>query len=345
MSTKGTPLLYGVGNPLMDIIVRVSGEMPARLGVVSGSMNLVDYERQQEALSSGTIVRRLPGGSCANTVRGIRWLEQAHGSGAPKAVAYTGAVGYDREGDGFEALLDTEGVVPLLARKHTPTGSSVILVTPDSQRTMFTYLGACRELAEDDVDFSRVRDARVFHTTGYMWDTETQEQAARSATRAASASRTLVSFDVADPFVARRYRDSLLQWIPGNVDVLFANQEELQELTGHRSNERELLRAAAELAPTVAMKIGARGCIVMHHGTECRAAAHPAERVDTTGAGDAFAAGYLFGVLRGLSVAASAAAANILAAGIVSVDGCNYDALSAERVRAEIDPILSAPRH
>ncbi len=334
-------MLYGVGNPLMDIIVRVPQEALARLGVVPGSMNLVDYERQQEALSAGTIVRQLPGGSCANTVRGVRWLEQALGSGASGVVAYTGAVGCDREGDGFEALLDTEGVVPLLARKHTPTGSSVILVTPDSQRTMFTYLGACRELAEDDLDLLRVREASILHTTGYMWDTETQERAARSVVATARGSRTLVSFDVADPFVAQRYRDSLLQWIPGNVDVLFANQEELQELTG-RDDERAVLHAAAELAPTVAMKTGARGCIVMHRGTECRSAAHPAERVDTTGAGDAFAAGYLFGLAHGLDAAASAAAANILAAGIVSVDGCNYDALSAERVRSAIDQVFSA---
>lgn len=345
MSTKVTPLLYGVGNPLMDIIVRVPQETLERLGVVAGSMNLVDYERQQEALSAGTIVRQLPGGSCANTVRGVRWLGQTLGSGASETVAYTGAVGRDRDGEGFEALLDTEGVVPLLARKHTPTGSSVILVTPDSQRTMFTYLGACRELAENDIDLLRVREASILHTTGYMWDTETQERAARSAAGVARGARTLVSFDVADPFVARRYRDSLLRWIPGNVDVLFANREELQELMGRQGDERALLHAAAELAPTVAMKIGARGCIVMHRGAEFRCAAHPAERVDTTGAGDAFAAGYLFGLLHGLDAAASSAAANVLAAGIVSVDGCNYDALSAERVRSAIDQIISAHHH
>jgi sugar/nucleoside kinase (ribokinase family) len=228
-------------------------------------------------------------------------------------------------------------VVPMLARKHTPTGSSVIVVTPDSQRTMFTYLGACRDLDTRDVDLPRARAARVLHTTGYMWDTENQEEAARRAVAAARAGHSMVSFDVADPFVVRRSFDSLVDWIPGNVDVLFANDEELQALTGTRGQHEDVLRAAAAFAPTVAMKIGKRGCMVIHEGTVISAEAYPAERVDTTGAGDAFAAGYLYGLLHGMGTAACAAIANAFAASIVSVDGCNYDALEGARVRAAVE--------
>ena len=335
-------MLYGIGNPLMDIIVRASHESLARLGVVPGSMNLVDYDRQLEAVSSGSVVRRLPGGSCANTVRGVRWLLEATGAASVR-LYYTGAVGSDRTGDAFETLLDTEGVVPVLARKHTPTGSSVILVTPDSQRTMFTYLGACRDLDTRDVDLQRARTARVLHTTGYMWDTQNQEAAARRAVAAARAGHTIVSFDVADPFVVHRSFDSLVGWIPGNVDVLFANDEELQALTGTRGPKERVLRAAAAFAPTVAMKIGRRGCMVIHHGTVISADAYPAERVDTTGAGDAFAAGYLYGLLHGMGVATCAAIANIFAASIVSVDGCNYDALDNGRIRSAVEQASAAP--
>ncbi len=334
-------MLYGIGNPLMDIIVRASHESLELLGAVAGSMNLVDYERQQEAVAAGAVVRRLPGGSCANTVRGVRWLLEATGS-ASRRLYYTGAVGRDRTGDAFETLLDTEGVVPLLARKHTPTGSSVILVTPDSQRTMFTYLGACRDLDTSDVDLQRIRAAKVFHTTGYMWDTRSQEAAARSAASAARAGRTIVSFDVADPFVVQRSFDSLIGWIPGNVDVLFANEEELQALTRVRGPRERVLRAAAAFAPTVAMKTGRRGCMVLHKGTMVTADAYPAERIDTTGAGDAFAAGYLYGLLSGMDAAACAAVANIVAAAIVSVDGCNYDALERGRISAAVEQALAA---
>lgn len=332
-------MLYGVGNPLMDIIVRTSHEALERLGVVAGSMNLVDYDQQQEAIAAGTVARRLPGGSCANTVRGVRWLLRLVGSSG--SVAYTGAVGNDRNGDGFEALLDTEGVEPILARTHTPTGSSVILVTPDSQRTMFTYLGACRDLAKSDIDVKRVRSARIFHTTGYMWDTQNQETAAREVVRAGRVSRTLISFDIADPFVVQRHHDALLEWIPGNVDLLFANEEELRALTGESGDDEALLGAAARLAPTVVMKVGARGCVVGTDGEIVAADPHPAERKDTTGAGDAFAAGYLFGTLQRFETARCAAIANIVAAGIVSVDGCNYDALDGDGTRSDLQRVFA----
>ncbi|MFW5684616.1 MAG: adenosine kinase [Spirochaetota bacterium] len=337
-------MLYGIGNPLMDVIVRVSHESLRALGVMPGTMNLVDFEQQQAALAAGTVARRLPGGSCANTVRGVRWLMRITGSSA--SPLYTGAVGGDHNGDAFEALLDTEGVEPRVARKHTPTGSSVILVTPDSQRTMFTYLGACRDLAPEDIDMARVRSSRVFHTTGYMWDTPNQEQAAREAIAVARGANrgghTLVSFDVADPFVVRRYRDSLVAWIPGNVDLLFANEEELRALTGvHDGDDERVLRAACDFAPTVVMKLGARGCLVWNEGTVTASDPHPAERVDTTGAGDAFAAGYLYGVLQRLSVRQCAQVANILAGGIVAVDGCNYDAVDADQLRPALHEAFS----
>jgi sugar/nucleoside kinase (ribokinase family) len=327
-------VLYGIGNPLVDTIVRVQTDALERLGVVAGSMNLVDYEHQKKALGAGSTVRQLPGGSCANTVRGVKWLLGATGSALE--VAYTGAVGRDRSGDGFEALLDTEGVVPVLARKATPTGSSVVLVTPDSQRTMFTYLGACRDLASADIDTQRVRSCKILHTTGYMWDTPNQEEAAREAVREARSANRLVSFDVADPFVVDRYHDSLSKWIPGNVDILFANAAELSALVAFRGEDEEILRRAKTFAPTVVMKTGRRGCMVYSAGKVTRCDALGDSRSDTTGAGDAFAAGFLFGLLHNNNVESCARTANAIAGQIVTVDGCNYDALDPARVRSMI---------
>ncbi len=323
----------------MDIIVRAPHEALEKLGVVPGSMNLVDYEHQQSAVAAGTVVRRLPGGSCANTIRGVRWLLRLVGSAV--SPGYTGAIGSDQNGNAFDALLDTEGVQPMLARKHTPTGTSVIVVTPDSQRTMFTYLGACRDLGPADIDLAYLRAARIFHTTGYMWDTENQERAAHEAVAAAKSSHTLVSLDVADPFVVQRYHDALVDWIPGNVDLLFANEEELRALTGEAGEEDDALRAASVFAPTVVMKTGARGCKVLDGDQILSIDAHAAKRTDTTGAGDAFAAGYLFGLSQKFSPATCGAIANIIAGGIVEVDGCNYDALDEAPLRAAIQGVLA----
>ncbi|MFW5784191.1 MAG: PfkB family carbohydrate kinase [Spirochaetota bacterium] len=187
-----------------------------------------------------------------------------------------------------------------------------------------------------DIDMERVRNARVFHTTGYMWDSPGQEDAVRQAVRVARSAHTLVSFDVADPFVVERYHESLVDWIPGNVDLLFANEQELRALTGERGDDVAVLRAAAHLAPTVVMKVGPRGCIVAEKEEIIAADPHPAERADTTGAGDAFASGYLFGVAQRLEARRCAQVANIIAAAIVSVDGCNFDAVDGERVRAAL---------
>ncbi len=319
------PVLYGIGNPLMDIIVRAETAVLDSLGAVPGSMNLVDYDKQQAALHSGTIVRQLPGGSCANTVRAVRWLLRVAGSSAP--AGYTGGVGYDRAGDAFEALLDAEGVQPLLARKNTPTGSSVIVVTPDSQRTMFTYLGACRDLESDDVAADQVGDAGILHVTGYMWDTPNQEEAARIAVERARRSHTLISFDTADRFVVERYHKSLSEWMPDRVDVLFANEQELRALTGEPAGGEKTLRAASRFAPNVVMKTGRHGCIVLDRDRVFESPACPVQPLDTTGAGDAFAGGYLFGLIQKQSAGTCARVANRLAGGIVTVDGCNYDAL------------------
>jgi sugar/nucleoside kinase (ribokinase family) len=327
-------VLYGIGNPLVDTIVRTDHEKLERLGVVPGSMNLVEYDQQKRALQAGSMTRQLPGGSCANTIRGVRWLLNATGSALP--VSYTGAIGRDHAGDAFETLLDTEGVIPRLARKNTPTGSSAVLVTPDSQRTMFTYLGACRELVSDDVDAVTVRSAKVFHTTGYMWDTPGQERAARDAVATGRAAGTLISFDLADPFVVERYRESLLEWIPGNVDLLFANGAELRAMTEKDGDDERVLRDAQMFAPTVVMKIGRRGCLVVHGGEVYACDPVGESRVDTTGAGDSFAAGYLFGVLHNEPREECARIANTLAGEIVSVDGCNYDALDPDRFRVAL---------
>lgn len=333
-------MVYGIGNPLMDIIVRAPHEAIDALGVVPGSMNLVDYDQQQAAVAAGSVVRRLPGGSCANTIRGLRWLLRMVGSTA--VPSYTGAVGNDHNGSSFEELLDTEGIDPLLARTHTPTGTSVIVVTPDSQRTMFTYLGACRDLQATDINHERVRASRILHTTGYMWDTPNQERAVREAVKAARAAHVKISFDIADPFVVQRYHESLSDWIPGHVDLLFANDEELRALTGVDGDDQEVIRAASTLASEVVMKVGARGCLVLCEGKVIRAEPHPATRTDTTGAGDAFASGYLFAVTQKLNPPERAAVANIVAGGIVSVDGCNFDALEERSVRAALQQVYAA---
>ncbi|WP_455382863.1 adenosine kinase [Salinispira pacifica] len=322
--------VYGLGNPLMDIILHADHTALEKLSAVPGTMNLVEYDRQRQVIELGSDPSYSAGGSCANTIRGLAWL--AGGNRELGATVYAGAVGMDDNGKRFERILEEEGVATRLARKAVPTGTSAILVTPDFERTMFTHLGACREYRTDDFDFELLPQAHIFHTTGYMWDTENQETAAKRAIVEAQQRGVQVSFDIADPFVARRYRDALIDWLPGKVDILFANLEELREMTHVDGAPESILEAAGELAPVVVMKIGERGCMIESAGGVLHVGGERVEPRDTTGAGDSFAAGFLHAYLRGRPLAECGRLANRVASRIVTVLGCNYAALDPAAV-------------
>jgi sugar/nucleoside kinase (ribokinase family) len=295
-------------------------------------MNLVDYPQMRRILELAGATRSIPGGSAANTVRAIASLSRAEAVPAP---VYSGAVGCDPEGREYDRILRSAGIVTRLACKSQPTGCSVILVTPDRERTMFTFLGACREYTAEDLDRELLGRSSWLYMTGYMWDTENQRLAAREAGAAARKDGVRVAFDLADPYAVRRYRDQYLAWIPAHVEVLFGNREEFRLLLGEGRGDAELAGLAGELCPQAVLKTGAEGCLVNYRGKVSRVDGFPVEPVDTTAAGDCFAAGYLYGLLRGYSAERSARLANRLASWIVTVEGCDLEGLDpAEVLRA-----------
>lgn len=329
--------LFAVENPLMDVIAHVDSALLERFQKRPGTMHLVDYPHIEALRAAIGSFRTVPGGSAANTARGVAWLsgeegrsvrESALGKTAANAKpvalpVFNGAVGRDAIGDEFAALMKKARVTTSLVRKGTATGTSVILVTPDGERTMNTFLGACRDFGPDDLDAARLEASRILYLTGYMWDTENQVRAAQKAAGLARAAGLKVAFDLADPFAVERSGDQFRAWIPGTVDILFGNREELALLTRSECDD-DCVRVASGTAPIVVMKSGSDGCLV---GWEKRVAvvpAVPARVVDTTGAGDAFAAGFLFGLLAGADPVVSARLANALASRIVSVEGCDY---------------------
>jgi sugar/nucleoside kinase (ribokinase family) len=317
--------LYGIENPLMDIIAHVDFSYLQRLGKKPGTMNLVDFSEVEALMSGLSTCSWIPGGSCANTVRGFAWLNR---SGKLAPPVFGGAVGQDPTGDAYVSSISGAGVAAAIVRKPLPTGVSLILVTPDGERTMNTHLGACRLFGPEDLDRDRLSRSRLLHLTGYLWDTESQRRAAVEAAELARSRGITVSFDIADPFAVERYRTAFLPFIREYVDLLFANRRELALLTETDCDE-DCVKSAAPLAPTVVMKIGRDGCLVSSRGETSTVPGVPARLVDTTGAGDAFAAGFLYGVLRGRDARECARIANRLASGIVGVEGCDYAPLAA----------------
>jgi sugar/nucleoside kinase (ribokinase family) len=321
--------VFGMENPLFDRIASVEFAVLEKIGAPKGSMNLVGYEEMLRVLTLAGRYRSIPGGSSANTVRAIAGLSQCDPVAPP---VYSGAVGRDAAGDEYERIMRCVGIETRLVRKSLPTGCSVILVTPDRERTMFTYLGACREFTAEDIDLGLLARSSYLQITGYMWDTDNQRQAALVAGQTARRHGVRVAFDLADPYAVRRYHGQFHEWIPGAVDVLFGNREEFRLMLGDELADQELARRAGQLSPEAVLKIGPEGCLVNHRGRVTRVPGFPATTVDTTAAGDCFAAGYLYARLKGLEPERCARLANRLASWVVTVEGCDLEGLDAGEV-------------
>jgi len=308
----------GLGNALVDALVRIDDDrVLGELELTRGQMHPVDHRRWHVAFDHvsrfGTEVQS--GGSCANTLATLGFL------GAN--VCFAGQVGEDQMGHLYAARMhEACGTHALRFTRATSTGKCLAIISPgDAERTMLTDLGAA-VLLEDLGDFEAViRSARVLHTEGYLLLGEPMRSRVFEAIAIARQAGTLVSLDVSDPFVARAVGDAMWEVIGGS-DIVFLNADEASVL-GDGTPERALARIS-ETARTVALKLGSRGSLVKHEGRLYPALAQRVEAVDTTGAGDAYAAGYLYGWLQGWDPTRAATLAAAVAALTVSQVGAVF---------------------
>jgi len=286
--------VFGLENPVMDLLAQVPDAFLAKAGIEKNRWAMIDQARHAELLRAldGTPVAYEAGGSCANTIVGIAQL------GAK--TAYCGMVGADEHGQIYAKKLQEAGVTPFLRATTVPTGSALIFVTPDAGRTMNLFLGACRELGPQDVPVDEIRASRWLYVTGYVWDSGDQKEAATLALRTAKAAGIPVAFSLADPVYATRHREDFLRLIRDYAELVFANRDEALALTG-RDHAQEALRDLRKLCPAVALTLGHAGALISIHGDTAYVESYPVHPVDTTGAGDAFAAGFLYGRVTGAS--------------------------------------------
>lgn len=312
--------VIGIGSAIVDILSRTDDEFIAANGMVKGTMALISsaessalYERMGRAIE-------MSGGSAANTMAGIASL-----GGAP---AFIGKVGDDKFGEIFRHDIKAVGVDYHGGEDRPaqlPTATCLILVSPDGQRTMNTYLGACTELSPTDIDDARIANARVTYIEGYQWDTPRAKQAIRKACKTAKDAKRQVALSLSDPFVVDRHRGELLTLIKEDVDLLFGNEDEIFQLYEASDLETaiERLRAANVLA---CMTRGAKGAVVFDGDTTAAVPAMPvSEVVDTTGAGDLFAAGFLYGYTHGRDLEGCAKLGAMAAAQIVAQMGARAE--------------------
>jgi sugar/nucleoside kinase (ribokinase family) len=304
--------VLGIGNAIVDVISRADDGFLEKHTLTKGSMMLIDEARAETLYAAMGPGVEVSGGSCGNTMAGIASLG---GKGA-----YIGKVKRDQLGAVFSHDLKSIGVAfdTPQATSGPATARCLILVTPDAQRTMNTYLGACTGLGPADIDTTAVAAAQVTYVEGYLWDAPEAKKAVLKAFDAAHAAGRLVSITLSDSFCVDRYRDEFRALIRDKVDILFGNESEIKSLYQVDSFE-QAMEAARKEAKIAALTRSAKGSIVIK-GSETHAvpAAPVSKVVDTTGAGDLYAAGFLYGFTRNRPLAECARLGAIAAAEIIS---------------------------
>ncbi len=306
--------VYGVGNALVDIQANVSEEMLKRLEFQKGIMTLVDDVVQTEVLMaiSESNISRCAGGSAANTMMGI-----ADFGGK---AAYSCKVASDDFGDFFLSDMQERGVELNVESANGQTGTCVILITDDAERTMLTCLGASTSLGPDDLDEEMILQSKYIYVEGYLFTQEPTRSAALHAIDLAKKNGVKVAFTVSDPFLIQYHKEEFWNLIEGPVDLVFCNLDEARALTG-KHDAVDCAQFMHDHAENVALTLGANGSLLMHEGDAIPIEGVTIDAVDTTGAGDMYAAGVLYGITNGLTWKQSGHLASRAAGKIVSQFG------------------------
>jgi sugar/nucleoside kinase (ribokinase family) len=313
--------VIAIGNAIVDVMAPASDELIEELQLNRGGMTLVDADRARELYDAMGPAREISGGSAANTLAGLSAL------GAQ--CAFIGQVADDQLGEVFAHDIRAVGIDFDIAPRegNPPTARCLIFVTPDAQRTMNTFLGASQFLPPAALNTEAVQAARVLYLEGYLWDPEEPRAAMRRAIEAARSAGREVAFTLSEVFVIDRHGDDFRALIEdGLIDILFANHLELAALTGEDDIEAGIAALAGKV-PTLVVTRSAEGAIGVKNGTRAEVPAEPIDEVvDTTGAGDLFAAGFLYGHVRGEPLERCLERGAIAAAEIISHYGARTEA-------------------
>ncbi len=319
-----------IGNAIVDVLSRCEEGDIDRLGLVRGAMTLIDAPRAQDLYQEMGPALEASGGSAGNTAAGIASLGGRS--------AYIGKVRDDQFGGVFSHDIRAAGVMFDIppATDGPPTARCLIFITEDGQRTMNTYLGACVNLTPDDIDPELIGAAKITYMEGYLWDPPQAKEAFLKAARVAHDHGRQVSLTLSDPFCVERHRASFRELIHHHIDVLFANEEEVKSLYQVGSFD-DALQHVRDDCQVAALTRSEKGSVIVAgdevHVIDATPVAHV---VDTTGAGDLYAAGFLFGLTHNYDLPRCAHVASLAAAEVISHIGPRPDVVLADYVRGKI---------
>jgi len=307
--------VLGMGNALVDIMIRLeSDDFLEKFSLPKGSMQLVSNKFMKKILEKSSYLTKYQssGGSAANTIHGLAILGIK--------TAFIGKIGNDEFGNFFRADLEKNNIEPNLFLGETETGRAVALISPDSERTFATFLGAAIELSGKDLTSSLFENYQYFHIEGYLMQ---NHDLIKKALHLAKENNLLVSLDLASFNVIEENLDFLKSLINDYADIVFANEEEAKAFTGKKPEEA--LQIMAGKCKIAVVKLGKNGSLIQQKDKIFRVGVIPVKSIDTTGAGDLYASGFLYGLIKGLSLQKCGETGSILSGKVIEVTGSKMD--------------------
>ena len=284
--------IVGIGNAIVDLIAEVDDSYLKKNKIIKGSMSLVDYDVVNRIGNEVNIIRTISGGSVANSI--VSMAQQN------LKTAFIGKVNQDELGEKFSQGLKKEKVEFKITKSSTNkyTARCVILVSTDAERTMNTYLGISQELTEEDIDLGIISNSSMLYLEGYLWDLDNAKKAIKKSISAAKNSETLVAFSISDTFCVDRFREEFIDLINNSADLIFANESEIKSL--YETSELDIaIKKCQETNKVFAITLGDKGAKIIHKDKIIKIEPEKIDKlVDTTGAGDLFAAGFLSEYIR-----------------------------------------------
>jgi sugar/nucleoside kinase (ribokinase family) len=322
--------IIGIGNALMDVVIKLpNDELLGKYCFAKGSMTLVDAAASQQIDQDTKAFERIfaPGGSVANSIDGLAHLGTE--------VGFIGKVGADALGQSYRDGLLKIGANPVLFESKTATGIAMALITPDSERTFGTYLGAAVELSPEDISIDLFRGYDIAYIEGYLVQ---NHNLVRKATEMARKAGLTIALDLASFNVVESNLDFLKQILTEYVDIIFANEDEAKAFTG--LEPAEAIHELSKYCDIAVVKIGKKGSLIKTHSELIRVGVIESKAIDTTGAGDLYAAGFLYGFSKNMSMAKCGEIASIIAGKVITVYGARLDNISWKEIRYHIAEMM-----
>lgn len=311
--------VVGIGSPLLDFIFEVDDNLIEVLRLKKGEFLLIDKDKSREILEKLADCKSTvtPGGSAANTIAGVCSL-------GGKAVQI-GKIGNDEHGEIYETFTNKQGVLTSLNKHDSEsTGHAITFITPDFERSFAVHLGAALHFNKDDIEEELIRNSKILHIEGYQLDYNEQiRSAVLHAIEIAKQNNVIVSLDLSDAGVIERNLDFLKELVKNHVDIIFANEIEAKAFTG--KEEEEALHELADMCNIAIVKIGEKGSLIKSENKIFKTPINEVSVVNTNGAGDAYAAGILYGIANGLDLETAGKLASYVASLVVSNTGARLE--------------------